>query len=308
MVSTPSSVLTQAMSHFSGTDWSRASVQELPIESGVSGVNVRRYELTHPNGKQARVVVKPCALKERLTLARLDGCEGVPRAYVPDLAVETEVNVVMQDVGETLLGWTVADREAAARSLSAVHARFLNCRDDLPWLPEVDLAYVEGFIVDRCWRGTWEKAKENPGVLREFGSWVESVEASARTLAADLLTFTSQSDVLTLAHTDVYYGHIFQQDGQATVIDWGQARYAPLILDIGDTFDTSEAAQLYRSALAVRGIQLNDATFAAGHRLARRFAGIRYVWWWLESWQQHPQDWNRAGLERMLGMAAGEPR
>ena len=168
----------------------------------------------------------------------------------------------------------------------------------------------------RIWKASsWSAAgaERGSGRPRIQRSGASSATGSRRwkprsqTLAADLLTFSTQTDLLTLAHTDVYYGHIFQQGGRVTVIDWGQTRYAPLILDLGDTFDTAEAAQLYRAALAARGIVLDDATYQAGHRLARRFAGIRYVWWWLESWQQHPQDWNRAGLERMLGMAAGQP-
>ncbi|WP_425147837.1 phosphotransferase [Deinococcus sp.] len=307
MTSLSDFLLTQAMRHFSAADWSAASVQALPIESGVSGVKVRRYELTHPDGPCARVVVKPCGLKERLTLARLDGGEGVPGAYVPDLHSDEEADVVMEDAGETLLGWTLADREAAARALSAVHAHFMGRRAELAWLPDLDAAYLEGFIVERCWRGTWQRARGNPDFVREFGGWISVVEASVQTLAADLLAFVAQTDVQTLAHTDVYYGHIFRQGERAVVIDWGQARYAPLFLDIGDTFDTAEGAQVYRTALAARGVRLSDSVFETGHRLARRFAGVRYVWWWLESWQRDPQDWNREGLERMLGMAAGQP-
>ena len=133
------------------------------------------------------------------------------------------------------------------------------------------------------------------------------MEASAYTLADDLLAFEARTDLATLAHTDIYHGHVFEQAGRALVIDWGQARYGTLFLDLGDTFDTPEAGQLYREALAERGVRLDDNTFRTGHLLARRFAGVRYLWWWLESWRQEPQTWNRDGLERTLAMAAGIP-
>ncbi len=156
----------------------------------------------------------------------------------------------------------------------------------------------------RCWRPAWQEARLDPRFTAAFGAHVEAVEASALGLADDLLAFAAGAGVDTLAHTDVYYGHIFERAGGASVIDWGQARFAPLFLDLGDTFDTPEAAGVYRAALAARGVTLDDAVFAQGHRLARRFAGVRYVWWWLASWRAGPQDWNRAGLARMLGMAA----
>ena len=310
---TPSdpALLARAVQHFSRADqsladWTAASVRALPIESGVSKVAVQRYELTCPDGTQARVVVKPCGLNERRTLARLDGQEGVPGAYVPDLHTDGVAEVVMQDAGETLLGSALADTRAAAQALSAVHARFLGKRGELAWLPELDAAYLEGFIVESCWRPAWQRAQANPDFMREFGSGFAAVEVSVQTLTHDLLHFSAHHELQTLAHTDVYHGHIFRQGQRAVVIDWGQARYAPPFLDLGDTFGTPEAAQLYRTALARRGVLLDDPTFEEGHRLARRFAGVRYLWWWLEAWQQGPQAWNRAGLERLLGMAAGE--
>ncbi|HEX8509815.1 MAG TPA: hypothetical protein VF635_10025 [Propionibacteriaceae bacterium] len=107
------------------------------------------------------------------------------------------------------------------------------------------------------------------------------------------------------AVTDDYHGHVFDTGDRAVVIDWGQARRAPLFLDLGDTFDTPVSGRIYQQALAARGVLLGDDVFSRGHGLSLRFAGIRYLWWWLDSWLADPQDWNRSGLVRTLAMAAG---
>ena len=300
-------LLGNAVLHFTGHRASHPRRRALPIDPGVSKVPVRRWEVARGDGTTLRLVTKPCGLTERRTLAALDGLDAVPRAFVPDTSRDEILEVLMTDAGETLLGWGLDAKQRAAEALSEVHARHLGRQSVLAWLPRLDRAYLDGFIVDRCWRGAWDGALGDERFTAAFGRWVDAVEASARTLAVDLITFEAGAKANTLAHTDVYHGHVFEHGGRAVVIDWGQARYAPLFLDLGDTFDTPEAARVYRAALAARGVRLDDEVFGEGHRLARRFAGVRYVWWWLESWRRDPQDWNRAGLERTVRMAAGDP-
>lgn len=303
-------LLARAAAHLRGRPVVVSSVQALPIHAGVSRVNVRRYEVEVDEGSPLRLVLKPCGRTERRTLAALDGLAGVPRAFVPDISIDDVLDVALEDAGEALLPPGKAGWARAADALAGIHAHFLGRGADLPWLPRLDEAYIEGFILGRCWRGAWERAVADERFLAHFGRFRPRVEASAAHLARDLLAYEARhgAQVNSLAHTDVYYGHIFERDGVALVIDWGQARYAPFFLDLGDTFGTADGGQVYREALEARGVSVPHNVFWTGFTLARRFAGLRYVWWWTQSWQHDPQDWNAAGLERMLGMAAGEAR
>ena len=265
--------------------------RELPINPGSSGVSVRRFEAA-TGSEPLRLVTKPCGLAERRTLNALDGLAAVPRAFVPD-------------AGETLPGFDPDAQRRAAEALAEVHARFLGRRRELAWLPELERSYVNEFIVAWCWRRTWDGALEDEQFITMFGDRVGAVERSVRPLAAGLLAFAARAEVDTLAHTDVYYGHVFEQAGRALVIDWGQARYAPLFLDLGNTFDTPEGARRYREALAGWGVRLDDGVFRDGHLLARCFAGVRYLWW-LASWRAEPQGWKQRGARAHAGHGGGQ--
>ena len=298
-------LLRDALLHFTGCRPESLNVRALPIDAGVSRVPVQRFEVVLDERATMRLVTKPCGLSERRTLAALDGLNAVPRAYVPDTTSNEVQEAFMTDAGETLLGWDLDAKRRAAEALAEVHACFLGRGSELAWMPRLERPYLDEFIVVHCWRRAWDGALEDERFTTTFGGWVNAVGASTRTLTDDLMAFEARANVNTLAHTDVYHGHVFENDGRAVVIDWGQARYAPLFLNLGDTFDTPEAAQVYRNALAACGVDLDDEVFREGHLLARRFAGGRYLWWWLESWRGEPQDWNREGLERTLSMAAG---
>lgn len=304
-------LLHDALLHFTGRQPKGLNVRALPINAGVSKVPVQRLEVALADGSPVRLVTKPCGLSERRTLTTLNGLNAVPRVFVPDTTSDEVQEVVMTDAGETLLGLDLDAKRRAAEALAEVHARFLGRGSELAWMPCLERPYLEGFIVAHCWRRAWDGALEDERFTTTFGGWVNAVEASTRTLTDDLMTFEARANMNTLAHTDVYYGNVFEQHERAVMIDWGQARYAPLFLDLGDTFNMPEEARVYREALAARSVDLSvdldDEVFREGHLLARRFAGVRYLWWWLESWRGEPQDWNREGLERTLGMAAGNP-
>lgn len=301
-------LLARAAAHLLGRPSTVTGLRALPINAGVSRVNVRRYEVDMAGSSPLRLVLKPCGRTERRTLAALDGVNGVPRAFVPDTETDDVQDVALEDAGEALLTTGEAGWARAAAALTGVHVRFLGHGHELLWLPRLDAPYLDGFILEQCWRGAWQRALADERFLARFGRFRPRVEASAGHLTRDLLAFEARhgAQVNTLAHTDVYHGHLFERGGDALVIDWGQARYAPFFLDLGDTFGTADGARVYRDALAARGITVPHEVFWTGFALARRFAGLRYVWWWTGAWQRAPQDWNEAGLERMLALAAGD--
>lgn len=212
----------------------------------------------------------------------------------------------MLESGEVLLGFDDRSRRMAAEALSEVHARFLGWETQLSAVPSLTEQYLQDFIVSRCWRGTWTTACGDERFVGVFRSWIGSVEASAARLPSDLLAFSQRFQLNTLTHTDIHHGRIMDDGDRALIIDWSQARCAPLFLDLGDTFDIVESGWIYRDALAARGCVFDDDVFSRGHLLARRFAGVRYLAYGLQSWLDLPQEWNRTGLERTLAMAAGK--
>ena len=213
--------------------------------------------------------------------------------------------VVMLDPGQSLLGADGRSQRLAAEALSEVHARFMGRDAQLSALPPLTTEYVEDVIVSGCWRETWTSACGDQRFQNAFTSWIEPVELSASRLASDVLAFSERLQLNTLTHTDVHRGRLVDGGDRALILDWSQSRCALLFLDLGDTFDSVESGWVYRDALAARGWVFDDDVFGRGHRLARRFAGIRYLAHWLKAWLATPQEWNRAGLQRTLAMAAG---
>ena len=282
-------------------------VENLPIDPGVSGVNVRRYKLTLDDARQARLVTRPAPLAERRSLTRL-GTQGhtcVPFSYTLDLTTNAVALVCMQDVGDKVVAYTpIASRQAAA-GLAKIHQLNLGKEGELGWLPRTDRAYFVDFILNVCWRPEWERSLANTVFVREFGQYIEAVEASAANLPDIMQNLYELSDTLTLVHTDIYYSHVLEYQARPYFIDWGQTRYGSLYLDIPSHFYSLEMAQIYRQELAALSIELNPADFERNYHLAGRFVALRYVWWWLNDWKTRPNNWNKSVLLSMLKRAIG---
>ncbi len=284
-----------------------SKVENLPIDPGVSGVNVRRYNLILDDARQVRLVTKPAPLVERRSLALLNqqGHACVPFSHTLDLTTNTTALVCMQDVGAKVVSATPASLRQAAAGLAKIHRLNLGKEGELVWLPRTDHAYFVDFILNVCWRPEWERSLANTVFVCEFGQYIDAVEASAATLPDIMQNLADVPDTLTLVHTDIYYGHVLEHQARPFFIDWGQTRYGSLYLDIPSHFYSLEMAQIYRQELAALSIELNPADFERNYHLAGRFVAFRYMWWWLNDWKTRPNNWNKGVLLSMLKRAIG---
>lgn len=295
-------LLSRAVTHFLGRPLMSVAITGLPVDVGTSASSNRSFEVEVDGPRFLRVTIRSCPVTERVVLALLDGLRAVPRVHIEETSQDQTLDVVEQ-ASELLLGVDERSKRLAAEALSEVHARFLGRDAQLGAVPPLTEQYLEDFILSG-WRGAWSSACRDDRFMDAFGSWTRPVEVSAAHLTADLLKFSHRLQLNTLTHTDVHPRRLLDAGDRALILDWGQARRAPLFLDLGDTFDTVEAGSIYREALAAKGCLFSDNVFSKGHLLARRFAGIRYLPYWLQAWLDTPQERNRAGLQRTLNMAA----
>src|SRR5581483_3117460 len=78
--------------------------------------------------------------------------------------------------------------------------------------------------------------------------------------------------------------HVRADGDRAYLIDWGQARYGPLYLDLPNYF-TPDEALLYRDALAELGHAIPTDLFLQRYRQATRYPGFKYIGFVLYMWR-----------------------
>ena len=289
------------------------AVRELPVSAGMSGAEVKRYELRlrGARGQETRVrlVTKEASLGERLTLAHLgeQRLSGVPFNHTLDLQTDTVALVCMQDIGSTTrptsleaVSEEVVRREAAA--LAGIHAA--NRGLDGGWLPRADRAYYAGMIRDVAWQPHWVEAISDVRFRAEFGDYIDSVEGAAKTIVDEMAALSVVEGVFTLVHTDINPSNVLLLDGVPYIIDWQPAHYGPFYLDVPHHFFTPELAEQYRVALAEQGVTVTKAEFMSRFRIAARYTALRYMWWTLEAWREDPRE--KAWVLHYFGMIRGE--
>ena len=187
---------------------------------------------------------------------------------------------------------TSADRtQRAARALAAIHHAALRRRDELPWLPLADPTFFAERIIDTCWRRVWRHAMSGDGYTDWYGRWREArepdpfwaqfaayerpLEEAAARFLRDMAALWQESDALTLLHMDFHGGNVLANDSQTAIVDWEQACYGPLYIDLPNYF-TREESLLYRDALAALGHDIPPDAFLARYDAASRYVGFKY--------------------------------
>ena len=107
-------------------------------------------------------------------------------------------------------------------------------------------------------------------------------------------------------NVDLIPDHIRLWRGRAVFVDWEQASYGPLYLDLPNYF-TVETALVYRDALARHGYELPVVPFLERYRELGRYMGLRYLGAALEQWHLGgaARDRGRWFLYYTLGLALG---
>ncbi|MNI58465.1 Phosphotransferase enzyme family protein [compost metagenome] len=177
----------------------------------------------------------------------------------------------------------------------------MGCRCDLPWLPKVDEAYIAEMIGGR-WRPAWEEAKQNPDFTGTFGTEIiTAIEDAAVHIVKDMEPVIADTATFTMIHNDLNPGNVLVHDNREVYfIDWEEARYGSLFMDIPLRCGNRKQAEDYRGYLGFFGCEIPQARFAKLYSIASRYLGLRFMGWNLREWQHNEQA--RHGLIKYMEM------
>ncbi len=249
-------------------------------EQGYSGAAMARHVVafTTPAGETQHVqlITKEASLRERRVLALLvSQRQDVPFCHTLDLTTDEPVLMCQQDLS-TNPPQPLADADRqAARCLARIHAVNLGRGGDLPWLPRADRAYLEGTIL-ADYRTQLALAQASPAFSSEYGLIAQQVEQTVPSFLTDMDALWQEGDALTVIHADVMDSHLLFSGGHPSIIDWGQARYGPLYLDLPNYF-TPATVLFYREALAEFGVPIPTDKFMERYQKAGRYPGFKYI-------------------------------
>src|SRR4029079_6586794 len=131
---------------------------------------------------------------------------------------------------------------------AAIHAAAMGHADKLPWLSRADLTFAREWLIDGCWRRTWQSVLDGreyiaPGgrlhgpiargdaFATEFGAYTQPLEEAATRFVRAIAELWAEADSLTLIHADFHSDQVRADGDCAYVIDWDFAHYGPLYVD-----------------------------------------------------------------------------
>lgn len=136
--------------------------------------------------------------------------------------------------------------------------------------------------------------------METFGTYFSEIDAVSGKIVDELEAVWKDETTHTLIHNDLNPGNVLVHNNDDVMfIDWEEARFGSLFLDIPMRVDRSQAGE-YREVLASLGWELPADTFEQRYRAASRYLGLRYMTWSLGAWLKDPG--NEAGLRRYLDM------
>lgn len=294
-------------------------------EQGYSGATLRYYDVDYLHvgeTRQTALVIKDAPLAERLTLTWLDQ-RGlpVPASHSAELTTQALAPICMECVGDPppATGRAVP----VARALAAVHYAALGRRRELPWLPPADTTFFAERLIGSCWRGPWRHLASGEGYTNWYGEWQSPTEADPEfeeafgavyprleTVAArflrEMTALWKAGDTLTLVHCDFHGHNLGWRGARPRLLDWGQAHYGPLSIDLPNYFSREEALH-YRDALAELGHAIPREQFLAGYDAARPYVGFKYFGIGLTNWRRGDPARRHAAVQYWIDLALGNP-
>jgi hypothetical protein len=257
---------------------------------GASGALIRYCTVTHSNAcgadrQQAIIVTKDATRFERQVLHLLadQGC-AVPPFHMDDMTTDAREPVYMpylearpaQDLGHPASPLT----GAIAAGLAHIHVKNLGLPPD--WLPHASEDFV-GRLWLYAWQERWEHNLADPEFALEFGPYTARLYAAQERLLKVLAALTAEGTTLTLLNTDLIPEDIRLWRDTPRFIDWEQAAYGTLYLDLPNYF-LPETALVYRDALAACGHAIPVPEFLERYHEIGRYMGLRYLGHALEEW------------------------
>lgn len=268
------------------------AIHEQPAgPQGASGAQIRYFDVTSTDPRGApyhdTLVTKEATLRERRILRLLtdQGC-AVPPVYLPDVTTDARMPVYMPllaarpafEMGHPASPLT----HAIAVGLAGIHAA--NRQQPPPWLPHTSEDY-RGRLWLHAWRDQWERNLADPVFAAEFAPYTSRLEAALEQLLLALAALTAEGASLTLLNVDLIPEHIRLWHDMPCFIDWEQASYGSLYLDLPNHF-TVETALVYRDALAACGYAIPVPEFLERYHAVGRYMGLRYLGYALWVWAQ----------------------
>ena len=274
-------------------------IQELPGgHQGFSGSQVCYFSVKSrdPQGKthQDTLVTKSAPLLERrvLDLLSRQGC-AVPPVVIPNVTRDERQLIYMPflearppfDLGhpQSPLTYSIAD------GLARIHA--LNRNQPPSWLPHASDDFLSKLWL-HGWHEQWEANLDHPEFAAEFGAYTARLEAAMKRFMERLEALTVEGTSLTLLAVDLIPDHIRLWRGEACFIDWEQAAYGSLYLDLVNPFGV-ETALVYRDALARHGYFIPELEFMERFHEIGRYMGLRYLGYALWQWAQGGEERRR---------------
>ncbi|CAH1215514.1 hypothetical protein PAECIP111892_04104 [Paenibacillus auburnensis] len=291
------------------------SVESVPMHAGTRAVELIRNKVrlqrragikTGPDAaEEVSLVTKQATFVERSALSRLfSQAANVPFSLSGQPLHEGRSLLCIEDVDYrtdygTLDIAALQDKEL--RALAYIHYANLGCTCDLPWLPKVDEDYIAKSI-NEWWRPSWERAKENPVFAETFGTEIISrIEDIAGRIVEDMAPVIHDESTYTMIHNDLNPGNVLVKgNDEVYFIDWEEARYGSLFMDIPMRCGTLQQAEDYRRYLGFFGCDIPDQHFAKLFPIASRYLGLRFMGWNLGVWQQNEQA--KSGLIKYMDM------
>lgn len=267
--------------------------EEAPGPQGQSGGLVRTFTVSavdsNGNPRTVDVISKEASSRERHVLALLSTQrQAIPATWVENPAREGRA-LILQEYADDYpwMAPEASQTEQTAESLAAIHAANLGAPQ--PWLPRADRSFLDELYL-RATQQEWERNLADPLFADEFGSYTEPLHTALDRLLGVLDELTREAQTLTLINTDFNPSHLRLARGKPCFIDWDQAHYGSLYLDLPNIFSV-ETALFYRDALARHGLAIAPADFLERFREVGRYMGLRYLEVGLLHWRHRGDDW-----------------
>lgn len=288
------------------------STESKPINMGWQAVGLSRHNVQIKiNGaiKKLSLISKRATRIERQVLSRLYSQKAnVPFSLSYASEEEERSLLCLQDV-DFQTNYNNLDinmlQKKEPKVLAHIHTSNFGQRKKLSWLPIANSVHIEKMLNER-WNPQWTAAKVQEQFNEVFGEYISTVEAVAKSIAEDIKMVINDEQSQTLIHNDLNPGNVLvHKNTDVFLIDWEEAMYGSLFLDIPLRCGTKEQIEEYIALLADRNIEIPIHRFYQHYQIASRYLGLRYMSWNLGAWISNPHA--KADLKKYLDMVAGSP-
>jgi Ser/Thr protein kinase RdoA (MazF antagonist) len=259
------------------------TVATVKLEGGFVGYGVFRHDLEF---RLAGTAPRVASFVQKLTISSevqtMRALAHVPDASAVPALVDFDLDYSRNDITwfvapfyeGTLMQWGEETPSTVIRSLARVHAHFLPQADDVKWIYRVDASFFTRTFDNAM--AALQKAAESIPSTRESADRLADFKGMPIQLAA------LERLPVTLVHGDVHPGNIVRlAGGEAVLIDWGNARIAPAMLDLANVVPLgSPGWHAYLAAYESASGQPVDLELATlGYHWATAMVMLQYMPW-----------------------------